>query len=254
MNTPSLAGKTALVTGASKGIGASIAKHLAAAGAFVVVNYASSQTGADQVVADIVAAGGKAVAVQGDVSKPDDITRLIAATKSACGGRLDILVNNAGVYQFAPLESITPESFHRHFDINVLGVLLATQAALPLFPATGASVINISSVLAKNAAPSTAVYSATKAALDSITRVLSVELGPKQIRVNSINPGLVETEGVHADTANFAESDFKKRIEADTPLGRIGQPQDIGPIAVFLASEQSGWINGECIVAAGGLR
>ncbi|HEY9249022.1 MAG TPA: glucose 1-dehydrogenase [Rariglobus sp.] len=252
MTTQKLAGKTALVTGASKGIGASIAKHLAAAGATVAVNYASSKAGADKVVAQILAAGGKAFAVAGDVSKPEDITHLLAETKSAFGGRLDILVNNAGVYEFAPLEAVTPELFHREFNINVLGLLLVTQAALPLFPATGGSVINISSLAAKNALPNTSVYSATKAAVDSITRVLSVELGAKKIRVNSINPGMVETEGVH--TAGFAESDFRKKIEAETPLGRIGQPQDIGPAAVFLASDDSAWLSGESIVIAGGSR
>ena len=254
MSTTSLklAGKTALVTGASKGIGASIAKHLSAAGATVAVNYASSKAGADKVVAEIIAAGGKAFAIGGDVSKPEDITRLLTETKSAFGGRLDILVNNAGVYEFAPLEAVTPELFHRQFNINVLGLLLVTQAAVPLFPATGGSVINISSIVAKNAIPGSSVYSATKAAVDSITRVLSAELGAKKIRVNSINPGMVETEGVH--TAGFAESDFRKKIEADTPLGRIGQVADIAPAAVFLASDDSAWLSGESIVIAGGIR
>lgn len=252
MSTQKLAGKTALVTGASKGIGASIAKHLAAAGASVAVNYASSKAGADKVVAEIIAAGGKAFAVAGDVSKPDDITRLLAETKAAFGGRLDILVNNAGVYEFAPLETVTPEHFHRHFNINVLGLLLTTQAALPLFPATGGSVINISSIVAKNALPGTSVYSATKAAVDSITRVLSAELGAKKIRVNSINPGMVDTEG--ARTLGVIESDLQKQIEATTPLGRIGQPQDIAPAVVFLASDDSAWLSGEAIVIAGGSR
>jgi 3-oxoacyl-[acyl-carrier protein] reductase len=252
MSTQKLAGKTALVTGASKGIGASIAKHLAAAGATVAVNYASSKAGADKVVAEIIAAGGKAFAVAGDVSKPEDITRLLEDTKSAFGGRLDILVNNAGVYEFAPLEAVTPELFHRQFNINVLGLLLTTQAALPLFPATGGSVINISSIVAKNAIPGSTVYSATKAAVDSITRVLSVELGAKKIRVNAVNPGMIETEGVHA--AGFAESDFRKKIEADTPLGRIGQPDEIATPVVFLASDDSRWITGETIVIAGGIR
>jgi 3-oxoacyl-[acyl-carrier protein] reductase len=252
MSTQKLAGKTALVTGASKGIGASIAKHLAAAGATVAVNYASSKAGADKVVAEIIAAGGKAFAVAGDVSKPEDITRLLAETKSAFGGRLDILVNNAGVYAFSPLEAVTPELFHRQFNINVLGLLLTTQAALPLFPATGGSVINISSIVAKNAIPGSTVYSATKAAVDSITRVLSVELGAKKIRVNAVNPGMIETEGVHA--AGFAESDFRKKIEADTPLGRIGQPDEIATPVVFLASDDSRWITGETIVIAGGIR
>jgi 3-oxoacyl-[acyl-carrier protein] reductase len=246
-----LAGKTALVTGASKGIGASIAKHLAAAGASVVVNYASSKAGADKVVAEITAAGGVAIAVRGDVAQPADITRLFAETKKAFGG-LDILVNNAGVYEFAPLEAVTPENFHRMFNINVLGLLLTTQEAVKLFPATGGSVINISSIAGKNAIPHSSVYSATKAAVDSITRVLATELGPRKIRVNAINPGMVETEGVH--TAGFAESDFRKKIEADTPLGRIGQPVDIAPTAVFLASDDSAWLSGEAIVIAGGIR
>ncbi|MFA6962810.1 MAG: glucose 1-dehydrogenase [Opitutaceae bacterium] len=252
MSTQKLAGKTALVTGASKGIGASIAKHLASAGATVAVNYASSKAGADKVVAEIIAAGGKAFAVAGDVSKPDDITRLLADTKAAFSGRLDILVNNAGVYEFAPLEAVTPELFHRQFNINVLGLLLTTQAALPLFPATGGSVINISSIVAKNAIPGSTVYSATKAAVDSITRVLSVELGAKKIRVNAVNPGMIETEGAH--TAGFIESDFRKKIEADTPLGRIGQPDEIATPVVFLASDDSRWITGETIVIAGGIR
>jgi len=246
-----IAGKIALVTGASKGIGASIAKHLAAAGASVVVNYASSKSGADKVVSEITAAGGKAVAIQGDVSKPADITRLLAETKTAYG-KLDILVNNAGVYEFAPLEAVTPELFHRQFDINVLGLLLTTQAAVPLFPTAGGSVINISSIVAKNAIPGSSVYSATKAAVDSITRVLSTELGAKKIRVNAVNPGMIETEGVHA--AGFAESDFRKKIEADTPLGRIGQPDEIATPVVFLASDDSRWITGETIVIAGGIR
>ncbi|HTJ79848.1 MAG TPA: glucose 1-dehydrogenase [Rariglobus sp.] len=250
-STQKLAGKIALVTGASKGIGASIAKHLAAAGASVVVNYASSKAGADKVVAEITAAGGKAIAIQGDVAQPVDITRLLAETKAAYG-KLDILVNNAGVYEFAPLEAVTPELFHRQFNINVLGLLLTTQAAVTLFPETGGSVINISSIVSKNAIAGSSVYSATKAAVDSITRVLSSELGPKKIRVNAINPGMIETEGVHA--AGFAESDFRKKIEADTPLGRIGQPDEIATPAVFLASDDSRWITGETIVVAGGIR
>jgi 3-oxoacyl-[acyl-carrier protein] reductase len=251
-NTQSkLAGKVALVTGASKGIGASIAKHLAAEGASVVVNYASSKSGADKVVADIKADGGSAIAIQADVAKPEEITRLLADTKSAFG-RLDILVNNAGVYEFAPLEAITPENFHRQFNINVLGLLLTTKEAVKLFPATGGTVINISSIAGKNALANTSVYSATKAAVDSITRVLATELGSRKIRVNAINPGMVETEGVH--TAGIAESDFRRKVEADTPLGRIGQTGDIAPAAVFLASDDSNWLSGETIVIAGGLR
>lgn len=246
-----LAGKTALVTGASKGIGASIAKHFAAAGASVVVNYASSKTGADKVVAEITAAGGKAVALQADVSKPADIIRLLAETKQTFGG-LDILVNNAGVYDFLPLEAVTPENFHRMFNINVLGLLLTTQEAVKHFPATGGSVINISSIAGKNALPNSSIYSATKAAVDSITRVLAAELGPRRIRVNAINPGMVETEGVQ--TAGFSEGDFRRHTEAATPLGRIGQPVDIAPTAVFLASDDSAWLTGEAIVIAGGFR
>lgn len=249
--TNKLAGKTALVTGASKGIGAGIARHLAAAGASVVVNYSSSKAEADKLVAAINAAGGKAVAVQADLSKPADITRLVAETK-ALYGHLDILVNNAGIYDFAPLEAITPEHFHRQFNLNVLGLLLTTQEAVKLFPATGGSVINISSIAAKNGLPNTAVYSATKAAIDSVSRVLSAELGPRKIRVNAINPGMVETEGLQA--TGIASSDFRKKMEADTPLGRIGLPDDIAPAVVFLASEDSSWLSGEAIVIGGGIR
>ncbi len=251
MKSQKLAGKIALVTGASKGIGASIAKHLAAAGASVVVNYSSSKSGADKVVAEIVAAGGKAVAIQADVSQPAEITRLLAETKAAYG-RLDVLVNNAGIYEFAPLDAITPEHFHKQFDLNVLGLLLTTQEAVKLFPAAGGSVINISSVAAKVAPANTSVYSATKGAVDTITRSLSEELGPRKIRVNAINPGMVETEGVHA--AGITESDFRKKVEADTPLGRIGQVGDIAPTAVFLASDDSVWLSGETLTIAGGLR
>jgi 3-oxoacyl-[acyl-carrier protein] reductase len=245
-----LSGKVAVVTGASKGIGAAIAKSLAAEGAAVVVNYASSKAGAEKVVEEITAAGGKAVAVQADVAKQPDIQRLFAETKRAFG-RLDVLVNNAGVYEFMPIEGVTPEHFHRLFDLNVLGLLLTTQEALKHLDA-GGSIINISSVAA-TAAPATAsVYSATKAAVDTVTRSLAKELGPRGIRVNSINPGMVETEGVHA--AGLAESDFRRQIEAQTPLGRIGQPQDIGPAAVFLASDESSWITGETLLISGGNR
>jgi 3-oxoacyl-[acyl-carrier protein] reductase len=245
-----LAGKTALVTGASKGIGASIAKHLAAAGASVVVNYASSKAGADKVVAEITAAGGTAVAIQGDVAKPADITRLVAEAKTAFG-KLDILVNNAGVYEMAPLEAITPEHFHRQFNINVLGLLLTTQEAVKIFPATGGSVINIGSVVSSLTPPASAVYTGTKGAVDAITGVLAKELGPKGIRVNALNPGIVETEGTH--TAGFIGSDFEKHAVTQTPLGRTGQPQDIAAIAVFLASDDSGWVTGEELRAGGGL-
>ncbi len=246
--TQKLAGKVAVVTGASKGIGAAIAKNLAAEGAAVVVNYASSKAGADKVVAEINRAGGKAVAVQGDVAKKSDIEKLFTKTKKVFG-QLDILVNNAGVYEFAPLEQITEEHYHKQFNLNVLGLLLTTQEAVKLFPATGGSVINISSGAAAGV-PGASVYSATKGAVDTVSRSLAKELGPKKIRVNSLSPGMVETEGVHA--AGFLGSDFHKQIVAQTPLGRIGQPDDIGRIAVFLASEDSGWITGEVILASGG--
>ncbi len=250
-NTKTLAGKVAVVTGASKGIGASIAKHLAAEGASVVVNYASSKTGADKVVSEINGSGGKAVAVQGDVSKKADIDRLFAETKKAFG-RLDVLVNNAGIYEFAPLENITEEHFHKQFNLNVLGLLLSTQEAVKHFPATGGSVINLSSVVGENPLPNAAVYSATKAAVDAITVSLAKELGPKKIRVNSINPGMIETEGAHS--AGMMESEFPKMVLAQTPLGRIGQPEDIGKVAVFFASDNSGWVTGETLLIAGGMR
>ena len=246
-----LTNKVAVVTGASKGIGAGIAKSLAAEGAAVVVNYASSKEDADRVVAEITAQGGKAVAVQGDVSKASDVQRLFAETKRIFG-RLDVLVNNAGVYQFAPLAEITEEQFHRQFNTNVLGVLLATKEALNAFGPEGGSIINIGSGVSRLTPPATAVYTATKGAVDAVTQVLAKELGPKKIRVNSINPGMVETEGVRA--AGFIGSDFQKRFEAQTPLGRIAQPDDIAPIAVFLASADSGWLTGETVLASGGLR
>jgi len=246
-----LQGKVAVVTGASKGIGAGIAKSLAAEGASVVVNYASSKEGADRVVAEINGKGGKAIAVQGDVAKAADVQRLFAETKKAFG-RLDVLVNNAGVYEFAPLEDITEQQFRRMFDTNVLGLLLATQEAARHFTADGGSVINIGSNATELNLPTAAVYTATKGAVDAITQVFSKELGPKNIRVNSINPGMVETEGVHS--AGFIGSDFQKTFEAQTPLRRIGQPDDIAPIAVFLASGDSKWLTGELIVASGGLR
>src|SRR5256712_5913986 len=225
--------KVAIVTGASKGIGASIAKHLADEGAAVVVNYASSKEGADRVVADITANGGKAVAVQADLAKKADIERLFAETKRAFGP-LDILVNNAGVYEFLPLENVTEEHFHRQFNLNVLGLLLATQEAVKQFDSKGGSIINISSVASTVAPPTSSVYSATKAAVDAVTKTLAKELGPRKIRVNAINPGMVETEGVRS--SGIADSDFRKQTESQTPLGRIGQPQDIAPAAVFLAS------------------
>ena len=251
MNTKKLAGKVAVVTGASKGIGADIAKHLAAEDAAVVVNYAGSKEGADRVVDEITKRGGKAVAVQADVSKKKDIERLFAEAKKAFG-RLDILVNTAGVYQFMPLEAVTEEEFHRQFDTNVLGLILVTQEALKHFGAEGGSVINIGSIASDMAPPTTVVYAATKGAVDVITRVLAKELGPKKIRVNSINPGGVVTEGFH--TGGFSGTDFEKQMIAQTPLGRIAQPGDVAPSVVFLASSDSAWITGETLRVAGGFR
>ncbi len=246
-----LAGKVAIVTGASKGIGAGIAKQLAAEGAAVIVNYASSKEGADRVVAEIESSGGKAVAVRANMAKKAEIERLFAETKKAFG-RLDILVNNAGIYEFSPLEGVTEEHFHKHFDLNVLGLILASKEAARHFDSAGGSIINISSVASTTAPANTSVYSATKAAVDAITRSLAKELGPRNIRVNSINPGMVETEGVHA--AGIMESDFRKDVESRTPLGRIGQAEDIAPAAVFLASQDARWITGESLVITGGLR
>ena len=246
-----LAGKVAVVTGASKGIGASIAEHLAAEGASVVVNYASSKSGADGVVKRIIDNGGKAIAVQGDVSKQQDIKRLFDETKTIYK-QVDILVNNAGIFEFGPLESVTPDHFHRQFDLNVLGLLLTTQEAVKLFGPEGGSIINISSIVGPMPVPGASVYSATKAAVDAITVSLSRELGPRKIRVNSLNPGMVETEGVHA--AGLFESDFRKTIEAQTPLGRIAQPEDIARAAVFFASGDSGWVTGQTLIASGGQR
>ena len=245
-----LAGKVAVVTGASKGIGAGIAKSLAAEGASVVVNYASSKSGADAVVEAITKAGGKAVAVGGDVSKASEAQGIIdAAIKNY--GRLDILVNNSGLYEFLPIEGVTEEHFHKIFNINVLGVLLTTQAAVKHL-GEGASIINIGSAVSRLTPPNSAVYTATKGALDAITGVLANELGPKKIRVNSVNPGLVHTEGVEA--AGFKGSDFETGIVAKTPLGRAGQVDDIASVATFLASDDAKWLTGELIVASGGLR
>jgi 3-oxoacyl-[acyl-carrier protein] reductase len=246
-----LQGKVAVVTGASKGIGAGIAKSLAAEGAAVVVNYASSKEGADRVVNEITGKGGKAIAVKGSVANAKDIEQIFAETKKAFG-KLDILVNNAGVYEFSPIETITEEQFHRHFDTNVLGLLLATREAVKHFNGDGGSIINIGSVVSQIAPPASSIYTATKGAVDAITHVLAKELGPKKIRVNSINPGMVETEGVHA--AGIIGSDFQKQHEAQVPLGRIGQPEDIASIAVFLASADSGWLTGELLLSSGGLR
>jgi 3-oxoacyl-[acyl-carrier protein] reductase len=246
-----LTGKVAVVTGASKGIGASIAEHLGAEGASVVVNYATSKSGAEEVVGHIKAKGGKAIAVQADLSNPKDITRLFAETKAAYG-KVDILVNNAGVYEFAPLESITPEHFHKLFNLNVLGLLLATQEAVKLMNGNGGSIINISSIVGQMPVQSASVYSATKAAVDALTIALSKELGPKKIRVNSLNPGMVETEGFHA--AGLDQSEWRKMVESETPLGRIAQPDDIAGPAVFFSSEDAGWVTGQSLILAGGQR
>jgi 3-oxoacyl-[acyl-carrier protein] reductase len=246
-----LAGKVAVVTGASKGIGAAIAKSLAAEGAAVVVNYASSKQDAERIVEEITAGGGKAIAVQGDVSRSADVTRVFADAKKAFG-KLDILVNNAGVYRFAPLEDATEEEFQRQFGINVLGTILAAREAAALFGDRGGNIINIGSVASVAAPPHSVIYSATKGAVDVVTRVLAHELAGRNIRVNSINPGGVETEGTHA--AGIIGSDFEKQMVAQTPLGRLGQPQDIASIAVFLASADSGWITGETLLVSGGMR
>ena len=243
--------KVAVVTGASKGIGAGIAKALAAEGANVVVNYASSKEGADRVVDEITKRNGYAIAVQGDVSKSADREQIFAETNRAFG-KLDILVNNAGVYEFAPLEAITEEQFHRQFNTNVLGLIFATREAAKYFGERGGSVINIGSVASRTTPAGTCVYTATKGAVDAVTGVLAKELGPKRIRVNSINPGFVETEGVQA--AGLIGSEFAQGIIAQTPLGRAGQPEDIGLVAVFLASDDSRWITGEHLLASGGLR
>jgi 3-oxoacyl-[acyl-carrier protein] reductase len=246
-----LTGKVAVVTGASKGIGAGIAKGLAAEGAAVVVNYASSKEGADRVVAEITRNGGKAIAVQGDVAKAADVKRIFAETKKAFGS-VDVVVNNAGIYEFAPLQEVTEEHFKKQFNTNVLGLVLVTQEAVKHFGSGGGSVINVGSAASSLTTPMTVVYTATKGAVDAVTRTLAKELGPKKIRVNSINPGAIETEGVHA--AGLFGGDFLKGLEAQTPLGRIGQPEDIAPVAVFLASSDSGWLTGETLIASGGLR
>jgi len=247
-----LTGKVAVVTGASKGIGASIAEHLAAAGAKVVVNYSTSKEGADRVVANIQAKGGEAIAVQANVAKEADIEKLFAETKRAYG-KLDVLVNNAGVYEFGPIEAVSADHFHKMFDLNVLGLLLTTKEALKLIGPEGGSIINISSIAGPMPVATAAVYSATKGAVDAITIALSKELGGRNIRVNSLNPGMVETEGIHS--AGFAESDFRKTLEAQTPLGgRIGQPADIATVAVFFASDDAGWVTGQTLMLAGGQR
>ncbi len=245
-----LANQVAVVTGASKGIGAGIAKAFAAEGASVVVNYASSKEGADRVVQEITAKGGKAIAVQADVSKPAEVTRLFADTKKAYG-KLNILVNNAGIYDMQPLENVSEEHFHKHFNLNVLGLLLATKEAVKLIGPEGGSIINVGSGASTITPPNSAVYTATKGAVDAITGVLAKELGPRKIRVNSLNPGMIETEGVHA--AGYIESDFRKWIEAQSPLGRIGQTDDISPTAVYLASSDSKYLTGEVVRVTGGI-
>ena len=246
-----LKGKVAIVTGASKGIGAGIAKGMAEAGAAVVVNYASSKEGADRVVSEITGKGGKAIAIQGDVSKVADVKRLFAEANRAFGAP-DVLVNNAGIFAFDPLEAVTEDEFHREFNTNVLGPILTIQEALKHFGAEGGSVINISSVVSTSAVPNSVVYSATKGAVDSIARVLGTELAARKIRVNTIAPGGVETEGSHS--LGMIGSDFEKQIVADTPMGRPGQPEDIARVAVFLASDNARWLTGERIAASGGLR
>ncbi|WP_321472076.1 glucose 1-dehydrogenase [uncultured Paludibaculum sp.] len=246
-----LKGKVAIVTGASKGIGASIAEHLAAEGASVVVNYSSSKSGADAVVERIQKAGGTAVAVQANVSQEAGVLQLFEETKKTFK-RLDILVNNAGIYSFAELAAITPEHFHQQFDLNVLGLLLATREAAKLIGPEGGSIVNISSIVAPMPVANAAVYSATKAAVDAITVALSLELGPRKIRVNSVNPGMVETEGLHS--TGIAASDFRKQLESSTPLGRIAQPDDIAKVVSFFATDDAGWVTGQTLLVTGGQR
>jgi 3-oxoacyl-[acyl-carrier protein] reductase len=245
-----LSDKVAVVTGASKGIGAEIARELAAAGAAVVVNYATSRDAADKLVAEIKGSGGKAAAIQGDVARAADVERLFAETKRAFG-QIDVLVNNAGIYEFAPLEAVSEEEFHRLFNTNVLSVLLATREAVKYFGPNGGSVINLSSVVTRTAPPMSAVYVASKSAVEGITRVLAKELGPRKIRVNSISPGVVETEGTHS--AGIIGSDFERQAVQQTPLGRFGQPTDIAPAVVFLASDDARWVTGETLAVSGGM-
>jgi len=250
-NSKKLAGKVAVVTGASKGIGAAIAKALGGEGAAVVVNYSSGKADGEKVAKEIAALGGKAVAVQANLSKPADTERLFAESKEAFG-HLDILVNNAGIYEFFPLEKVTAEHFHKQFNLNVLGLLLASQAAAKQFGEAGGSIINVSSIVSTLAVPEAAVYSGTKGAVDAITRSLAAELGPRRIRVNAVRPGMVETEGTRS--SGIAESEMRKQVEAQTPLRRIGQPRDIAGAAVFLASDDASWITGETFVISGGYR
>ena|SRR2546421_2813970 len=251
MKTKKLSGKVAVVTGASKGIGAAIAKALADEGASVVVNYSSSKSEGEKVAKEITADGGKAVALQANLSKREEIERLFADSKKAFG-RLDILVNNAGIYEFGPLENVTEENFHKQFNLNVLGLLLASQAAAKQFDGDGGTIINISSIVSTLGVPGGVVYSGTKGAVDAITRSLAAELAPRKIRVNAVRPGMVETEGTHS--GGILESDMRKQVQAQTPLGRIGKPQDIASMAVFLATDDSSWITGETLLISGGYR
>jgi 3-oxoacyl-[acyl-carrier protein] reductase len=251
MSNGRLNGKVAVVTGASKGIGAGIAKQFAAEGAAVVVNYASSKSDADKVVDEIAKGGGKGIAIQGNVAKKADVEKLFSAAEKAFG-KIDILVNNAGVYEFMPVEEVTEQQFHKMFDTNVLGLLLATQEALKHFKSDGGSIINIGSLASSLTPPTGVVYNATKGSVDAITRTLAKELGQRKIRVNSINPGMVITEGVVA--IGFDQGDMRKMFESQTPLGRVGEPKDIAPAAVFLASDDSSWVTGETLLIAGGLR
>src|SRR5262245_48853535 len=244
-----LAGKVAVVTGASKGIGAGIAKHLAAEGASVVVNYATSKQGADRVVGEITGNGGKAIAVGADMAKEADVRRLFAEAKKAFG-RIDVLVNNAGVYEIMQLDNVKPEHFHEQFNLNVLGLILASQEAVRHFGPGGGSIINISSAVTTAALPNSSVYTGTKAAVDAVTRTLAKELGPRKVRVNAVNPGMVETEGAQG----FIESDFRKQYESQTALSRIGQPRDVSPAVAFLASDEASWITGETLIVSGGYR
>ncbi|NBF05688.1 glucose 1-dehydrogenase [Pseudomonas sp. Fl5BN2] len=245
-----LQNRIALVTGSSKGIGAAIAKRLAMEGATVGVNYTRSEREADLVVSQITAYGGKAFAIQGDVSQHTDIERMFSLIKRD-HGPIDILVNNAGVYSTGAIEEVTEQQFHRHFDLNVLGLILCTQEALKHFNPKGGSIINISSSVTSFTPVNSTVYTASKGAVDAVTRTLANELGPRKIRVNSVNPGLIETEGVHA--SGFFHDDFRQKIESITPLGRIGTPQDIAPAVAFLASDEASWITGETLIIGGGL-
>jgi 3-oxoacyl-[acyl-carrier protein] reductase len=247
-----LTGKVAVVTGASKGIGAEVAKQLGAAGASVVANYASDRTGAERVVDAIKTAGGRAVAVQADVGKPADVKRLFAEADKAFGGKLDVLVNNAGIYNFAPLSEVTPDHFRKQFDVNVMGLILASQEAAKRFGDAGGSIVNVSSLVSIKGFPGTTVYSATKAAVDAVTRALATELGPRKIRVNSVNPGVVITEGFQS--AGFAGGEFEQAYIRSTALGRAGEPGDIAQVVLFLASPASGWLTGETLFATGGVR